>query len=136
MLRGSCLCSGVRYEIDGPVSDMTNCHCGMCRKAHGAAFATFVTSQGANFRWTRGQALIETYESSAELERVFCRVCGSSLVILEPGTGDVFVVAGTLDEDPAIRPSSHIFVGSKAPWLEILDECPRFDEYPPGKEPC
>ena len=134
MLRGSCLCSKIHYEIDGPVTDMTNCHCGMCRKAHGAAFATVVTAQGTDFRWTQGAELVETYPSSNELNRHFCRVCGSSLVIIEPKTGEVFVTAGTLDEDPGIRLESHIFVGSKAPWLDILDEQPRFDEYPPGED--
>jgi len=32
--------------------------------------------------------------------------------------------------DPSIRPSEHIYVGSKAPWFEITDELPQFDEYP------
>jgi hypothetical protein len=131
MLHGSCLCSGVRYEIDGPVADMTNCHCGMCRKAHGAAYATVVTAQGKDFRYAQGEELVETYKSSPELDRVFCRVCGSSLAVIEPKTGEVFVAAGTLDDDPGIRLESHIFVGSKAPWLDILDDKPRFDEYPP-----
>ena len=131
MLHGSCLCSGVRYQIDGSVEDMTNCHCGMCRKAHGAAYATVVTAQGKDFRYTHGEELVDTYKSSPELERAFCRVCGSSLVVSEPKTGEVFVAAGTLDDDPGIRLESHIFVGSKAPWLDILDDEPRFDEYPP-----
>jgi hypothetical protein len=133
MLRGSCLCSKIHYEIDGPVTDMTNCHCGMCRKAHGAAFATVLTAQEKDFRWTRGAEFLETYPSSKELNRLFCRVCGSSLAVTEPKTGEVFVTAGTLDEDPGVRPGSHIFVGSKAPWLDILDEKPRFDEYPPDE---
>ena len=133
MLRGSCLCAGVHYQIDGPVTDMVNCHCGMCRKAHGAAFATVVTAKGADFRWTQGEALVETYKSSAELDRVFCRVCGSSLAVIEPKTGEVYVTAGSLDEDPGIRLDSHIFVGSKAPWHEILDDKPRFEAYPPDE---
>jgi len=131
MLHGSCLCSGVRYEIDALVADMTNCHCGMCRKAHGAAFATFATAKGRDFRYTQGEELVETYKSSSELDRAFCRVCGSSLLVIEPKTGDVFVAAGTLDDDPGIRLESHIFVGSKAPWHDILDDKPTFDEYPP-----
>lgn len=131
MLRGSCLCSGIHYEIDGPVADMTHCHCGMCRKASGAAFETSVTAKGRDFRWTSGEELVETYKSSPELDRLFCRVCGSSLAVVEPKTGDVFVAAGTLDDDPGIRLQSHIFVGSKAPWYDILDDAPRFDEYPP-----
>ena len=108
MLRGSCLCSGVHYEIDGPVKDMTHCHCGMCRKASGAAFATSVTAQGTDFRWTQGAELVETYKSSNELDRLFCRVCGSSLVVVEPKTGEFFVAAGTLDEDPGIQMYSHL----------------------------
>ncbi|MBW2419785.1 MAG: GFA family protein [Deltaproteobacteria bacterium] len=131
MLHGGCLCSGVRYEIDSSVEDMTNCHCGMCRKAHGAAYATFVTVQGKSFRYTQGEELVETYQSSPELGRAFCRVCGSSLAVIEPKTAEVFVAAGTLDEDPGIRPESHIFVGSKAPWLDIHDDTPSFDAYPP-----
>ena len=131
MLRGSCLCSGIHYEIEGPVADMTNCHCGMCRKAHGAAFVTVVTARGADFRWTQGEELVEKFKSSAQLERAFCRICGSSLVIVEPETAEVFVAAGTLDDDPGIRLESHIFVGSKAPWLESFGDEPRCDEYPP-----
>ncbi len=40
-----------------------------------------------------------------------------------------------LDDDPGVRPSAHIFVGSKAPWYEVHDELPRFEEWPPGYEP-
>jgi hypothetical protein len=134
MLRGSCLCSKIQYEIDGAVADMTNCHCGMCRKAHGAAFATVVTVQQTDFRWTQGEEFVEIYRSSSELKRLFCRICGSSIAVTEPKTGEVFVTAGTLDDDPGIRLDSHIFVGSKAPWLDILDAAPRFDEYPPDDD--
>ncbi len=130
MLRGSCLCAKIHYEIDGVVSEMTNCHCGMCRKAHGAAFATFLMPGPGGFRWTQGEELVERYASSKELERLFCRVCGSSLAVTEPASGGVYVAAGTLDGDPGVRAGSHIFVGSKAPWHEILDELPRSEEYP------
>lgn len=37
---------------------------------------------------------------------------------------------GTLDDDPGIKPSSHIFVGSKAPWFDITDDLPRHKEFP------
>jgi hypothetical protein len=131
MLHGSCLCSGVEYEVDGAVRDMTNCHCGMCRKAHGAAYATFVTARGKDFRFFNDTATTEIYTSSPELERVFCRVCGSSIAVIEPKTAEVFVAAGTLDDDPGVRLESHIFVASKAPWIEIPDGEPTFDAYPP-----
>jgi hypothetical protein len=36
---------------------------------------------------------------------------------------------GTLVDAPRIRPSKHIFVGSKAPWFTITDTLPQFDEH-------
>jgi hypothetical protein len=103
-------------------------------------FATVVTARETDFRWIRGAEYMETYPcmetypSSKELNRLFCRVCGSSLAVTKPRTGEVFVTAGTLDEDPGIRLESLIFVASKAPRPDILDEKPRFDEYPPGPD--
>ena len=43
----------------------------------------------------------------------------------------VHVAMGTLAETPSIRPSMHVFVGSKAPWYEITDDLPRFEGAPP-----
>ena len=42
----------------------------------------------------------------------------------------VHVALGSLVDDAGIRPTEHIFVGSKAPWFEITDDLPQFDEYP------
>lgn len=134
MLEGSCLCAGVRYRAEGPLGEMSSCHCGMCRKAHGAAYATFITVPLAGFRVVRGSELVATYSSSSELDRLFCRVCGSSFAIIEAKTGEAFVAAGTLDVDPGVRPTSQIFVGSKSPWVEIEDDIPAFDEYPPDEQ--
>jgi hypothetical protein len=41
----------------------------------------------------------------------------------------VHVALGSLVDSPTIRPREHIFVGSKAPWFEITDNLPQFDEY-------
>ena len=47
MLKGSCLCGGIRYEIDAELKAVSNCHCGQCRKASGAAFGTGATIPAA-----------------------------------------------------------------------------------------
>jgi hypothetical protein len=135
MLKGSCLCGGVRYQIDGEVGPMAHCYCSMCRKQHGAAFGTYVGVKAADFRWLKGEELVASYESSPGGQRGFCRTCGSNLPVLEPGAEEFFIPAGTLDDDPGVRPAVHIFVASKAPWVEIDDELPQFDEYPPGFGP-
>jgi catechol 2,3-dioxygenase-like lactoylglutathione lyase family enzyme len=63
-ITGSCLCGAVRYEADGPPGPMGHCHCGTCRKAHGAAFSTIVPVPKPGFRWTAGEGLLAYFESS------------------------------------------------------------------------
>ena len=127
MIRGSCLCGAVRYEIDGPFASASHCHCGQCRKGHGAAFASYGLVSSAAFRIVAGAECIASYRSSATATRTFCRRCGSNLEWRGSATPERTAVAlGTLDGDPGIRPGSHIFVASKAPWFEISDALPRF----------
>jgi hypothetical protein len=74
MLRGSCLCGGVRYEINGPLSYPLNCHCSMCRKAHSAAFRSRARVKADDFRWMQGAELVTYYESSPGNHRALPRV--------------------------------------------------------------
>ncbi len=78
MLRGGCLCGAIRYQIDGALGAMTHCHCSMCRKAHGAAFATYARVLLRDFRFDRGEDQLERYRSSPEVDRAFCKRCGSN----------------------------------------------------------
>ena len=136
MLRGSCLCGGVRYEISGPLSYPLNCHCSMCRKAHGAAFRSRARVKADDFRWTQGAELLTYYESSPGNHRGFCRVCGSPLLSrFDNDPSSYGLPLGALDDDPGIKPGFHVFVASKAPWYDIADELPQFAELPPRKAP-
>jgi hypothetical protein len=131
MLRGSCLCGEVRYEIHGPVSRVTHCHCTMCRKAHGAAFATYGDVERSEFSLLSGADDIMSYRSSPGVTRTFCKRCGSTLQFISDKRPTTFSLAlGTLDDDPDVATSSHIFTGSKAPWFQITDDLPRYAERP------
>jgi hypothetical protein len=86
-----------------------------------------------NFRWVTGEEFLSRYVSSPGTVRTFCRICGSTLVSLFDNNPETVGLAmGTLDDDPGIRPSFHVFVGSKAPWFEITDQLPQFDGFPPA----
>lgn len=129
-MHASCLCGAVSWDVEGPFELMHHCHCGICRKAHGAAFATVVAVPADRLQ-LRGAEAISAWESSPGFSRRFCRRCGSAL----PGAamdGRVFVPCGNLDGDPGVPILAHIFTASKAPWYEIADAIPRFDAYPPG----
>lgn len=132
MIRGSCLCSAVRYEIHGAIEEVHHCHCSRCRKAHGAAFSTFARVRRGDLRFTAGAERLRRFRSSPPVERAFCEVCGSSLLFSFESLPDVvWLAVGTFDDHPGTRPQAHIFVGSKAAWHPITDELPQFEGYPP-----
>jgi hypothetical protein len=118
----------VRWEIEGPVSDMSHCHCAICRKAHGAPFATYLSTAVENYRLIAGAEAITEHNCSPRLNRAFCSTCGSVVPMMVAGRA--VIPAGCLDDDPGIRPAMHIFAASKAPWHVIADDLPRHDAYP------
>ncbi len=131
IMTGSCLCGAVRYQIIGRLGPMGHCHCNLCRKAHGAAFATFADVRREHFRWLDGEALVKRFQSSRNAQRLFCANCGSHLVWeSDLDTERIAIVIATLDDDPIGRPAGHIFVASKAPWFEITDGLPQHDALP------
>jgi hypothetical protein len=129
MIPASCLCGAVTWTLASPVSSMLHCHCSRCRKAHGAAFATYVSAPARSLVLDGAEA-IGRWSPEGGGERCFCSRCGS---VVPYGFGDiVFAPAGNFDQDPGVRPELHMFVGSRAPWYEIADGLPRFEAYPPG----
>jgi hypothetical protein len=128
--QGSCLCKRVTYEITGELTDVLNCHCSMCRKLHAAAFRTRAKVAAQDWKTLTGEKFIKFYESSPGERKGFCSECGSSLFTKFDASPDVFSFPlGTLDTDPGVKATRHVFVGSKAPWFEITDDLPQFQEY-------
>ncbi|HXO90095.1 MAG TPA: GFA family protein [Stellaceae bacterium] len=143
-LRASCLCGGVKFEISGPLSPPSNCHCSMCRKQQGAAFRSRARVRQSDLKWVQGEDLVSFYESTPGTFRGFCTVCGSPIVnkfdarsksaAYRPAAVSEYGIAlATLDDDPGVRPLAHIFVASKAPWFEITDDLPQFETVPPPR---
>lgn len=48
--QGSCLCQGIRYEIQGEIGEIVQCHCQRCRKANGTAYATNAPISSRDFK--------------------------------------------------------------------------------------
>ena len=132
MTKGRCLCGALNYELNGPFSAMIHCHCSMCRKHHGTGFATFVVGPIAGYRILSGEDKLARYQSSPNGMRTFCSACGSAGPTTMPEHGIAAAPAAALEGDLGIKPQSHIFVGSKAPWDIITDSLPQHDAYPPG----
>jgi hypothetical protein len=130
MIRGSCLCGGVKFTIERAVGPFELCHCPRCRKASGSAFAAGLGVRATDFRLVAGADLIRAYEAPV-LERppayrvTFCSRCGSP-VPDPPAAAEWFEIpAGLLDGDPSLRPDKHIFVECRSAWFPIADELPQ-----------
>jgi len=139
LVRGSCLCGGVAFEIDGAMTPIQLCHATRCRKATGAAFAPELLADASGFRWTRGAERVRIYEAPLLREpppyrRAFCATCGSPLPMALEGTPWVLLVAGVLDDDPGTRPFRHAFVDQRACWHHIVDALEQHGGQPPAPD--
>ena len=132
---GSCLCGGVRFEVELPFRRANLCHCSRCRKHSGGAASAQGRVPRERFRLLAGEELIRVFAAPGGKVKAFCSVCGSSLFGGDwPEGPEVSIRLGALDGDPGIRPEYHTFVGSKAPWDELPDDgLPRYDERKPGE---
>jgi hypothetical protein len=131
-LTGRCLCGAVEYEVADAFDYAMNCHCSNCRRATGSAFKPFAGIERNQLRITRCDKPVSIHGDEEAAHDVHCGACGSLLYSVVRGGAYVHVTMGTLVDEPGIRPSKHIFVGSKAPWYEITDDLPQFDEFPVG----
>lgn len=128
--RGECLCGAIQYKVDRLQPKMAHCHCSMCRKFHGASFASYGEARQEDFHWLSGKDYISEYQAPNGTLRQFCRQCGSSLTFAPSNDEGRFVEfsLGTLIDDIEERPDAHIFVGSKANWVNISDDLPCYQE--------
>lgn len=130
MVKGSCLCNQVQYEITSRPKQINLCHCQMCQKFSGSAFGAFMFVPAEGFKVTKGQDKIKIFNSSDWAARSFCSNCGSSIeYIVKEETGLKFLAAGTLDDDPGISAHHHIFTADKADWFDIEADIPQFPDY-------
>ena len=130
-LTGSCLCGRLAYSVADSFAYALYCHCSLCRRTTGSAFKALAGIESDKLELTCGaDDAVLTYGESA-YHNINCRYCGSLLYAMVRGGAYVHVAMGTLMEAPAIRPSMHIFVGSKAPWYEITDGLPQHEGFAP-----
>jgi hypothetical protein len=133
MIRGSCLCGGVRFEVDRVVGPFELCHCNRCRKTSGSAFMAAVGVKREDFRWVSGRELVRVYdapivETPPAYRSCFCECCGSP--VPDPTSEDPWfeIAAGALEGEVGRRPDKHIFVEVKSSWYEIADDLPQLDK--------
>ena len=131
-LTGSCLCGALRYSVTGEPTRFWHCHCRRCRKTSGTGHASNLFVQDGVIGWSGDTDLVKNYKlpEANRFARTFCARCGGPVPREIPDMKMVMIPAGTLDDEPNIRPQGRIFYDSRAAWSCPGDDVPRFAEYP------
>ena len=129
-LTGQCGCRAVTYEVADDFAYAVNCHCSNCRRTTGAAYKPIAGIASDRIRIVRGEDAVMRV-GDADAPYVHCGQCGSLLYAIVRDGAFAHVTMGTLVDTPGIRPTHHIFVGSKAEWFEITDDLPQYEEFAP-----
>lgn len=124
MIKGSCLCAKVTYQISGAVGDIIHCHCETCRKAHGAAFSSVASVDDQDFQ-VFGRDQLSVFESSPGKHRYFCKNCGTQVYAKREHTDHVILRLGSLDSEPNSREVGHIWLEDKASWYQLSADLPQ-----------
>jgi hypothetical protein len=130
MLRGRCGCKAVGYEVYDEFIAAYNCHCSNCRATTGSAFLPWGEVDRDKFKITKGAESLTVLGDADAIHEAHCEECLSLVYWTAHGGAYIRVPYGTLIDQPTLRPTAHIFVGSKAGWYDILDDLPQHEEYP------
>jgi len=134
MYSGKCLCGVVAITVNGAISDIIHCHCSLCRKNSGTAYATNGFVNRADFVIEKGQQALSAFSFKAGRTRYFCQHCGSPVYSSNAqDKSRIRVRLGIFDSDIIERPVSHNFVDSKANWEDLTADLPRYSTFEPSR---
>ncbi|SFB88006.1 GFA family protein [Pseudoalteromonas denitrificans] len=134
MYTGKCLCGEVEITIKGAISDIIHCHCSLCRKSSGTAFATNGFVQTKDLEVTKGKENLTSFTFKPGRVRHFCSSCGSPIYSLNTDDPSrIRLRLGILESDIVERPISHNFVSSGANWEDLDAGLPRYDAFEPSR---
>lgn len=130
-IKGSCLCGEVSYRVWGPFNKFMLCHCSRCQKASGSAHVANIFTEPENVEFLSGSDQIKRYDhqSASSFGKCFCFNCGSVVPYKNRAGTALIIPAGTLDEDPKIRPQANIFWPNRADWYDKGVTAQHCDEY-------
>ncbi len=121
---GGCECRAVRYEVNGRLRQVVNCHCGQCRRTHGH-FAPYTNASVASFTLAEQRGL-RWYRSSGFAQRGFCGECGASLFWKHDREDRIGIAAGTLDGPTGLTTVANIYVSDAGDYYTLDDRLPSY----------
>lgn len=131
---GGCFCGRVRFEVSFPSRFCSHCHCDHCRRAHAAAYVTYLGFRSRQVQLLAGKSVLMTYryryrfrEKTVFSYRKFCGRCGTTLFFEStrwPGETHVAraAIPGKADREPAL----HFYYDRRPRWSRLHDDLPKY----------
>jgi hypothetical protein len=119
---GGCQCGAIRFRTSELFDNAHICHCRMCQKAVGNYFAALVSTPKEELVWSRGTPA--RYRSSADVDRGFCKDCGTPLFYENVHWDEIGLMIGALDQPQNIKPVSQDSTESRMPWFAEIASVP------------
>ncbi|MBX3511640.1 MAG: GFA family protein [Hyphomonadaceae bacterium] len=118
---GGCQCGAVRYAFYAPLENSHACHCRMCQRAVGGAFALLAGGKKENFAWTKGAPAF--FASSNLAHRGFCAACGTPLSFAyDMPEARIYVTSGSLDAPEGAPIVIQYGVESRWSWIRFCED--------------
>jgi hypothetical protein len=125
----TCSCGTFTTNITGSLGDVRYCHCGLCRRKTGTAFTANAKVKRSQWQLLGPSNLVTEFEHRPGLYNAFCSQCGTPLYARsDHDPDDIRIRIGGFEGAIDVTITGHVWVGSKAPWYEIEDSVPQFDE--------
>ncbi|MGI9316721.1 MAG: GFA family protein [bacterium] len=132
-ITGKCLCGEIEFSVSGEIPKMYQCHCSLCRKVSGSSSNAALLIKAEGFRWIHGIDKISSYATKSGFKSDFCSNCGSPVPNPLKKGGGYWIPAGLLDDSKKLSVAAHVYVGSKANWDVVSEDCSHFNEMPDRK---
>ena len=126
---GGCLCSALRYRVEGTVEDSAYCHCRTCQRQSGAPVVAWFAVRSQQFKYLAGNP--KQFRASERATREFCGNCGTYLLFREDDPNATLGInTATLDDPTLVPPQFHIWTQSQINWFATADH---FTQFAQGK---
>lgn len=135
-LEGGCTCGHVRYRLSSRPLIVHGCHCTLCQKQSGGAYAVNALIEEDQVEILSGSLSVcrVATPSGAGQSITRCESCGVAVwskyhALPKVGNQVLFIRVGTLDDPATMPPDVHIHTSSKQPHVAFADQAPRFEEF-------
>jgi len=130
-ISGGCFCGEVTFEVKNEFRHFFFCHCEQCRQITGSAHASNLFGGADALTFTAGQDNVEVFRHpTRSLAKAFCKTCGAGLPYKNSRGTMTIIPAGSLSEMPDVSNAKRIFWDDRAEWHDMIDEAPKFSEFP------